>query len=195
MAATSAGLMTVMAVTSAVAATTGAVIQGVQNYQASEYAEAESKINAAQAKESQKQAYQESSLNSTQAYRAGRHDLASGANLMSAMGMIGTSAESAYRAGAFNLAEDLSAMKYRYSAEAAKYGTQAKTYEKNAETYAHNKRLGVLASSINTIGTAASGAYNVMDSLGYKLPKRAASTPKAPQTNRKSYGKGGLYYA
>lgn len=194
MAATSAGLMTAMAVVSAVAATTSAVVQGVQNYEGNEFAEAEAKINEAQAKQSQKQAFQESSLNSTQVYRAGRHDLATGMNLMSAMGLIGTSSESAYRAGAFNLAEDLSAMKYRYGSEAAKYGTQAKMYKQNADMYAHNKHMGVLASSINTVGVAASSAYNTMDALGYKLPAKSSTTPKAPQTNKKSYGKGGLYY-
>lgn len=159
--------MTVAAITAAVASTAGAVVQGVQNYQQGKFEEAEANINRAQALQSKKQAYQEESLNRTQQYRAGRHDLATGANTMAGMGMFGTSAETAYNEGAFNLAEDLSAMKYRYDAEAAKYGTQANMYGQHARMARHNRRLGLLASSLNVTGTAARGVLGVGMTQGW----------------------------
>lgn len=195
MAATSAGLMSVMAITSAVASTAGAIVNGVQNYQANQYAEAEAKINRAQVLESRKRTYIEESLNSTQRYRAGRHDLATGANMMAAMGNIGTSAESAYREGAFNLAEDLSALKYKYDVEAANYGTQANMYDQHAKMAAYNRRMGLLASSINVASTAASGAYNYMDMKGYRLPVKTETRKMSTRGTPKTYGvsSGGLY--
>lgn len=164
-------VMTVSAIVAAVAATGTAVVEGVQNYQANKYAKAEAEINEAQAEQARKQAYQEESLNATQHSRAGRHDLARGANLMAAAGNIGTSAQSAYFGGAFNLAEDLSALKYKYDAEAAKYGTQAKMYGQHAKMADYNKRMGLLASSLKTTGTASKGVYNVMGSMGYGTNK------------------------
>lgn len=157
----------VAAVTAAVAATGSAVVEGVQNYKANKFAEAEANINRAQSLQARKQAYQEESLNTTQQYRAGRQDLARGANLMAAAGNYGTSAQSAYFGGAFNLAEDLSALKYKYDAEAAKYGTQANMYGQHAKMANYNKRMGLLASSLKTTGTAARGLYSSMSSMGY----------------------------
>ena len=182
--------MTVAAITAAVASTAGAVVQGVQNYQQGKFAEAEANINREQALQSQKQAYQESSLNRTQAYRAGRHDLARGANLMAAMGNIGTSAESAYREGAFNLAEDLSAMKYRYDAEAAKYGTQANMYAQHAGMARRNRRLGLLASSLNVTGAAARGVMGVGLAQGWNN-----ASPASRVTYTGAVDKSGMYGA
>ena len=150
------------AVISAVAAVAGAVTQGVSNYQQGKVAEAQNKINAAQELEAQKQAFQEESLNSTQHYRAVRHEMASGQNLMSGAGNIGTSAESALRGGYFNLSEDLSALRYRYGAEAAGHKTAALNYTYNAGVAKKNRRIGVLASGINTVSAASEGY------LGYK---------------------------
>lgn len=176
-AATASTVMAYAAIAAAVASTAAATVQGVQNYQQGKFAEAEAKINKAQAEQSQKQAFQEESLNTTQQYRAGRHDLATGANLMAAHGNLGTSAESAFLGGAFNLAEDLSAMKYRYDAEAANYGTQANMYGQHSKMAKHNRRMGVLASSINVAGTAAQGTYNTMSAMGYR-PSTKTKTPK-----------------
>lgn len=199
MAATSAGLMSVMAITSAVAGTAGAIVNGIQNYSANQYAEAEAKINAQQARENQRRTYQEESLNATQKYRAARHDLATGANLMASMGNIGTSAESAYREGAFNLAEDLSALKWKYDVQAANYGTQANMYGQQAKMARENRRRGLLASALNVATTAAGGAYNYMDMMGYRLPVKTGGKPIVARAGTKpavkSYAKGGLYYA
>ena len=159
--------MTVAAITAAVASTAGAVVEGVQNYQKNEFEMKEAKINRELALQSKKQAFQEESLNSTQQYRAGRHDLAAGANMMAGMGMFGTSAETAYREGAFNLAEDLSAMKYKYDAEAAKHGTQANMYHENAKVAKYNRNMGILASSLNVTGTAARGVMGVGMAQGW----------------------------
>lgn len=145
------------AVISAVASVAGAVTQGVSNYQQGKVIEAQNKINAAQELEAQKQAFQEESLNSTQHYRAVRHEMASGQNLMSGAGNIGTSAESALRGGYFNLSEDLSALRYKYGAEAAGHKTAALNYTYNAGIAKKNRRIGVLASGINTVGAAAEG--------------------------------------
>lgn len=175
--------MTVAAITAAVASTAGAVVQGVQNYQQGKFEEAEANINRAQALQSQKQAYQEESLNRTQQYRAGRHDLATGANLMAAAGNIGTSAETAYNEGAFNLAEDLSAMKYRYDAEAAKYGTQANMYKQHAKMASHNRRLGLLSSSLNVTGTAARGVLDIGKTQGWG----ASSTTKGGTAGKTTF--------
>lgn len=183
-------VMSIAAVTAAVASTAGAVVQGVQNYDANSFAEREAQINREQALQNQKQAYQESSLNRTQAYRAGRHDLARGANSMAAMGNIGTSAESAYREGAFNLAEDLSAMKYRYDAEAAKYGTQANMYGQHAEMARRNRRLGLLASSLNVTGAAARGVMSVGMAHGWNN-----AAPKPHSTYTGAVDNSGMYGA
>lgn len=169
-AATASTIAAISAITAAAAATTGAVVQGVSNYQQGKAIEAQNKINQAQAEEAQKQAFQEESLNSTQHYRAVRHEIAAGQNLMSGMGNIGTSAESALRGGYFNMAEDLSALRYKYGAEAAGHGTAALNYKYNASMAKKNRKMGVLASSINTTSAAAGGLYNIYDS-GYLTKK------------------------
>ena len=152
------------AIAAAAAATAGAVVQGVSNYQQGKVAEAQNKINMEQELEAEKQAHQEESLNSTQHYRAIRHEIAAGQNLMSGGGNIGTSAESALRGGYFNLSEDLSALRYRYGAEAAGHKTAALNYRHNAHIAKNNRKTGVLASGINTTAAAASGATGVYKS-------------------------------
>lgn len=157
-----ASLPAAAAIVSAVASVAAATVQGVSNYQQGKVAEAQNKINMAQELEAEEQARQEESLNSTQHYRAVRHEMASGQNLMSGGGNIGTSAESALRGGYFNLSEDISAMRYRYGAEAAGHKTAALNYKYNAGVAKKNRRIGVLASGIN-VASAASEGY-----LGYK---------------------------
>lgn len=154
------------AVISAIASVAGATVQGVSNYRAGKVAEFENEVNAAQELEAQKQAFQEESLNSTQHYRAVRQEIAAGQNLMSAAGNIGTSAESASRGGYFNLAEDLSALRYKYGAEAAGHKTAALNYKYNAKTARSNRRVGVLASGINVAGSAAKGYAGYRDAGG-----------------------------
>lgn len=161
--ATASSIAAYAAMAAAVAATASATVQGVSNYQQGKVAEAEANINREQSLQSQKQAYQEESLNSTQHYRAVRHEIASGLNAMLAGGNIGTSAESATRNAYFNLSEDLSALRYKYGAEAANYGTQANMYGQHAKTAKNNRRMGVLASGINIAGTVAKGSYGVYE--------------------------------
>lgn len=180
--------MTIAAITSVVATAAGSIVEGIQNYEENDFAKREAEINAAQARQSQKQAYIESSLNSTQRYRAGRHDLATGANLMSAMGNIGTSAESAYLEGAFNLAEDLSAIKYKYGAEAAKYGTQANMYKQHAKMYEHNKNMGILASSIKGVGKTALATLSAGKALGWTGVSAPKNTFTGAVDNSGMYG-------
>lgn len=151
----------VSAVVAAVAGTASAVVSGVSNYQAGKVQEAQNKFNEQQERQAQKQAYQEESLNSTQHYRAVRHEIAAGLNVMTGQGNLGTSAESALRGAHFNLAEDLSALRYRYGAEAAGHATAALNYKYNAAVAKRNRRVGVLASSINTVGAAAKGVSNI----------------------------------
>ena len=147
----------VAALVAAASATAGAVVQGVSNYQQGKVAEAQNKFNAAAEKEAQKQAYQEESLNSTQQYRAGRQEIAAGLNLMENAGNVGTSAESALRGGYFNLSEDISALRYKYENEAIGHGTAALNYKYNAKVANKNRKIGVLASSINTTSAASEG--------------------------------------
>lgn len=155
-------MATTAAVISAIASVAAVTVQGVSNYQQGKVAEAQEKINAAQELEAEKQAYQEESLNSTQRYRAARHEIASGQNLMAGSGNVGASAESALRGGYFNLSEDLSALRYRYGAEAAGHKTAALNYTYNARATKKNRKMGVLASGINVTNAAASGY------LGYR---------------------------
>jgi len=155
---------TTMAAIAAVAATAGAVVKGVSDYQAGKVQEAQNNYNAAQEREAQKQAYQEESLNSSQHYRATRHEIASGQNMMVGRGNIGTSTESALRGGYFNMSEDLSAIRYRYGAEAAKHENAALNYKYNAAVAKKNRRIGVLASALNVTSTAARGAGGVYQS-------------------------------
>lgn len=151
----------VSAVAAAVAGTASAVVSGVSNYQAGKVQEAQNKFNEQQELQAQKQAFQEESLNSTQHYRAVRHEIAAGLNVMTGQGNIGTSAESALRGAHFNLAEDLSALRYRYGAEAAAHETAALNYKYNAKIARRNRRVGVLASAINTVSAASKGVNNI----------------------------------
>ena len=145
------------AIVSAIAAVASATVQGVSNYQQGKVAEAQNRINEAQELEAQKQAFQEESLNASQHYRAVRHEIAAGQNMMSGSGNIGTSAESALFGGYFNLSEDLSALRYKYGAEAAGHKTSALNYRYNADVAKKNRRMGVLASGINVAGATAKG--------------------------------------
>lgn len=166
--ATAATVSTIAAITAAAAATTGAIVAGVSNYQAGKVQEAQNEFNYQQELQAQKQAFQEESLNSSQHYRAVRHEIAAGQNMMAGLGNLGTSAESALRGAHFNLSEDLSALRYRYGAEAAGHETAALNYKYNAKVARTNRRMGVLASSINTVGTAAKGVSNIYGA-GYKI--------------------------
>lgn len=152
---------TIAAITAAVASTAGAVMQGVSNYQQGKVAEAQSKINAAQDLQAEKQAFQEESLNASQHYRMTRHEIASGLNMMLAGGNVGASAEAALRGGYFNLSEDLSALRYKYGAEAAGHKTSALNNYYNARVQKKNRRIGVLASGINVTGAAAKGTMGM----------------------------------
>lgn len=158
---------TAMATVAAIATTAGAVVQGVSNYQAGKVQEAQNNYNAQQEEQARKQAFQEESLNSTQHYREVRHEIASGLNAMIGMGNIGTSTESALRGGYFNLAEDLSALRYRYGAEATAHKNAGLNYKYNASVAKKNRRVGVLASSLNTVSTGARGALNIYDKGGF----------------------------
>lgn len=151
------------AIAAAAAGVASATVQGVSNYQQGKVTEAQNRINEAQELEAQKQAFQEESLNSSQHYRRVRHEMAEGQNLMGAFGNIGTSAESASRGGYFNLAEDLSALRYKYGAEAAGHKTAALNYKYNANVAKKNRRMGVLASGINVTGAAAKGVSGMYD--------------------------------
>lgn len=157
---------TTAAAIAAIAAVAGSTVQGISNYQAGKVEEAQHKINAAQELQAQKQAFQEESLNSTQRYRAARHEIAAGQNLMAGAGNIGTSAESALRGGYFNLSEDLSALKYKYDAEAAGHKTAALNYQYNAKVAKRNRKMGVLASGINTVGAGAKGYVGYKQAAG-----------------------------
>lgn len=163
------------AIAAAVAGTASAVVSGVSNYQAGKVQEAQNEFNAKQEQQAQKQAFQEESLNSTQHYRAVRHEIAAGQNLMVGLGNIGTSAESALRGGYFNLSEDLSALRYRYGAEAAGHETAALNYKYNAGVAKYNRKIGVLASSLNTVSAAASGLTGMYKAGAF------AKSPTAPR--------------
>ena len=159
MAATTVAL--VSAAVAAIAGTATAVVEGVQAHQAGKVQEAQNNYNAAQEREAQKQAFQEESLNSTQHYRAVRHEIAAGQNMMTGFGNVGTSQEAALRGAYFNMSEDLSAIRYRYGAEAAKHENAALNYKYNAAVAKKNRRIGVLGSAIKTVGTAAKGVSNM----------------------------------
>jgi hypothetical protein len=179
---------TTAAIVAAVAATTGAVVQGVSNYQAGKVQEAQNNFNAQQEEQARKQAFQEESLNSSQHYRAVRHEMASGLNEMLGMGNVGTSTESAIRGGHFNLAEDLSALRYRYGAEAANHETGALNYRYNAGIAKRNRKVGVLASSLNTVSAAANGVLGYYNAGGFSGSPKVKNTYKGAVTNNGMYG-------
>lgn len=160
------------AIAAAVAGAATAVVEGVQADQAGKIQEAQNNYNAAQEREAQKQAYQEESLNSSQHYRAVRHEIATGQNMMAGFGNVGTSQEAALRDAYFNMSEDLSALRYRYGAEAAQHENAALNYKYNAAVAKKNRKIGILGSAIKTFGAAAKGVSNVY-SGGY-----LSSTPK-----------------
>lgn len=151
------------AIASAVAGVAAATVSGVSNYQAGKVQEAQNKFNKAQELEAREQAFQEESLNSTQHYRAVRHEIAAGQNMMVGLGNVGTSAESALRGGYFNLSEDLSALRYKYDREAVGHLNAANNYNYNKKIAIHNRRSGVLASSINVASAAAKGVSGMSD--------------------------------
>lgn len=151
------------AMAAAIAGTASAVVTGVQAHQAGKVQEAQARFNRDQELEAEKQAHQEESLNATQHYRAVRHEMAAGQNMMIGLGNVGTSAESALRGGYFNLSEDLSALRYKYDREAVSHLNAANNYNYNKKIAIHNRRSGVLASSINVASAAAKGVSGMSD--------------------------------
>lgn len=147
----------IAAYVAAATAVAGAVTSGVSSYKQAKTQEAQAKYNRDVEYEAEKQAHQEESLNSTQQYRRVRHEIAAGLNAMAGQGNIGTSVESALYGGYFNLAEDLSALRYRYGAEAQGHANAARNYGYNAKVAGLNKKIGVLSSSIKTVGAGAKG--------------------------------------
>lgn len=178
---------TTVATISAIAATAAAVTQGVSNYQQGKVVEVQNRINEAQSLQAEKQAYQEASLNSTQHYRMARHEIASGLNAMLAGGNVGSSAEAALRDSYFNLSEDLSALRYKYGAEAAGHRTNALNYRYNADVAKKNRRIGLLASGINTTSAASKGLMGMYE-VGALTSKVPGSTYKGAVTNDGMYG-------
>jgi len=158
---------TIAAYVSAAMAVAGAATAGVSAYQQAKTQEQEYKYNKEVEENSEKQAHQEESLNATQHYRKVRHEIAVGQNLMAGYGNIGTTAEAALRGAYFNLSEDLSALRYRYGAEAQGHANAAKNYKYNAKVTNLNKRVGVLSSSIK-VASAAAGGYTDLRKAGEK---------------------------
>ena len=148
---------TIAAYVSAIAAVAGAATAGVSANQQGKTQEAQARYNRDVELEAEKQAHQEESLNSTQHYRKVRHEIAAGQNLMAGFGNIGTTAEAALQGAYFNLSEDLSALRYRYGAEAQGHANAAKNYNYNKKTAILNRKIGVLSSSIKTVGAGAKG--------------------------------------
>lgn len=185
--ATASSIAAYAAIAAAVAGTAAATVQGVSNYQQGKAAEAQSKINAAQDLQAEKQAFQEESLNSSQHYRMVRHEIAAGQNIMSASGNIGTSAESALHGAYFNLSEDISALRYKYGAEAAGHKTSALNNYYNAKIQKRNRRVGLLASGINVTGAAAKGVMGIYN-VGALTSKVPGNTYKGAVTNDGMYG-------
>lgn len=186
---------TYAAITAAVASTAGAVVKGVTDYNAGKIEEAQNKINAAQARNAATQTYQEESLNATQHYRAVRQEIASGQNRMAGSGNIGTSADVATTRAYFNLSEDLSALRYRYDNEAAGYLTQGKNFDFNANAAAYNRRMGVLANSINTVGTAAKGVTQLYTAGQLNTVLGAGGSKKPRVTVTEAVDDSGMYGA
>ena len=119
------------------------------------------RINAQQERYAAEMAYAEGSLNASMARMKGRENIAAGTAAMSAMGNVGTSAQSAIREGAFNLDKDLAAIRYKYYNEAIQHKNQAKVYEYNANIAEKNakdaKISGFLGALTSVAGTALSG--------------------------------------
>lgn len=122
------------------------------------------RINAQQERYAAEMAYQEGSLNASMARLQGRENISSGVAAMSAMGNVGTSAQSAIREGAFNLDKDLAAIRYKYYNEAIQHKNQAKVYEYNAEVAERNAEDARLSGFLNMVSTIGGGALT-----GYKL--------------------------
>ena len=155
-------------IAAAIAGVASATVTGVQAHQAGKIQEQQAKFNQEQELEAEKQAHQEESLNATQHYRAVRHEIAAGQNLMVGLGNIGSSTESAIRGGYFNLSEDLSALRYRYGAEAAGHLNAANNYRFNKKIAKLNRKTGVLASGINVTSAAAKGAVGMSDAHAFE---------------------------
>lgn len=122
------------------------------------------RLNAQQERYAAEMAYQEGSLNASMARLQGRENISAGAAAMSAMGNVGTSAQSAIREGAFNLDKDLAAIRYKYYNEAIQHKNQAKIYEYNAKVAERNAEDARLSGFLNMVSTIGGGALT-----GYKL--------------------------
>lgn len=122
------------------------------------------RINAQQERYAAEMAYQEGSLNTSMARLQGRENISAGVAAMSAMGNVGTSAQSAIREGAFNLDKDLAAIRYKYYNEAIQHKNQAKVYERNAEIAERNAEDARLSGFLNMVSSIGGGALT-----GYKL--------------------------
>ena len=122
------------------------------------------RMNAQQERYAAEMAYAEGSLNASMARIQGRENISAGAAAMSAMGNVGTSAQSAIREGAFNLDKDLAAIRYKYYNEAIQHKNQAKVYEYNAEVAERNAKDAKISGFLNMVSAIGGGALT-----GYKL--------------------------
>lgn len=122
------------------------------------------RINAQQERYAAEMAYQEGSLNASMARLQGRENISSGVAAMSAMGNVGTSAQSAIREGAFNLDKDLAAIRYKYYNEAIQHKNQAKVYEYNAEVSERNAKDAKISGFLNAVTSVGQSVLG-----GYKL--------------------------
>ena len=154
----------VAATVAAIAATTVSTVNSIQNQKA---LEAQNKYNAKVAEEDAQRAQAESAMNRSLARASGRKKIAEAKNQMSAMGNIGSSADSSIYDAFLNLDSDLGAMRYQYDNTAVKYLNESANYKYNAKIASKNKQ-GALLGGMLKIGSQAISGYKDYSEAGGK---------------------------
>ena len=129
-------------------------INQVQNQKA---IEAQNEYNAIVAEEDAKRTQAESAMNRGLLRANARRQIASGANAMAGMGMVGSSTDAAIVDAYFNLNSDLAAMKYQYDNTAIKYLNEATNYRYNKSVAKMNAKGALLGGMLKATAAAAKG--------------------------------------
>lgn len=146
------------AIISTAANTVGGIIGTMNQMQQNDSLRKEALYNADRLEEDAQRLYVERALAIEQQLDKGRKDIATGKNIMSANGNIGTSAQAQIIGSAKNLEDDLSAISYAYSNEAIKKKNEAKLQRYNADVYKRNRTNALIGGLLNTTAGIASSA-------------------------------------
>lgn len=136
------------------------IMQGMTNAQNEDASAKEAGYNSVQERNAAKQSFAEGAMAVNSQAEKGKEAIATGSNIMSSNGNIGSSAQSQLLKSAFNLDKDLSAINYKYAGEAINHKNQAKLYDYSAKVSRKNRLSAALGSFIGAGAGATNGITN-----------------------------------